>query len=136
MSGARGRPLTAPVGVLVENHSPRATPRQPLRSFYLAERAARARAFGCHCSCFPSLVSVSFETSSALSHSLSHYHSLSLSLFLSLPLSFFLSFFLRALSADSRHCRRSALVPAGALLLLCLCLCSASARPHLCRVSV
>ena len=34
------------------DHSPRATPRQLLRSFYIAERAARPRAFGCHCSCF------------------------------------------------------------------------------------
>ena len=32
------------------DHSPLTTPRQPLRSFYIAERAARARAFGCHCS--------------------------------------------------------------------------------------
>ena len=34
------------------DHSPCATPRQQLRSFYISERAVGARAFGCHCSCF------------------------------------------------------------------------------------
>ena len=30
------------------DRSPRATPRRPLRSLYIGERAARARALGCH----------------------------------------------------------------------------------------
>ena len=34
------------------DRSSRATPRQPLRSLYIGKRAARARALGCHCSCF------------------------------------------------------------------------------------
>ena len=34
------------------DRSPQATPRQPLRSLYIGKRAARARALGCHCSCF------------------------------------------------------------------------------------
>ena len=32
------------------DHSPRATRRQPLRSFYITERTARVRVCGCHCS--------------------------------------------------------------------------------------
>ena len=34
------------------DRSPRATPRRPLRFLYIGERAAQARALGCHCSCF------------------------------------------------------------------------------------
>ena len=46
VSGARGArcaPLTAPVGARVDR-SPSATPRRPLRSLYIGEPAARARA--------------------------------------------------------------------------------------------
>ena len=35
-----------------EDRSLRATPRRPLRSLYIEERATRARALGCHCSWF------------------------------------------------------------------------------------
>ena len=35
--------------------------RQQLRSFYIAERAARARAFGCHCSYFRSRLASLFR---------------------------------------------------------------------------
>ena len=35
-----------------EDRFPRATPRRPLRSLYIGEHAARARALGCHCSWF------------------------------------------------------------------------------------
>ena len=41
---------------------PRATPRRLLRSLYIGERGARARALGCHCSCFRSRLRLSFET--------------------------------------------------------------------------
>ena len=34
------------------DRSPRATPQRPLRSLYIRERAARARALGSYCSCF------------------------------------------------------------------------------------
>ena len=93
------------------DHSPLTTPRrQPLRSFYIVERAARARAFGCHCSCFSLSLCVSVSRR-----------------FSSLPA---LCFRLCQRSA-SRLCRHSRLVSAGALLsllssLLALCLVFAS----------
>ena len=87
-------------------HSPLTTPRQPLRSFYIAERAARARAF--------SLSLLVFSLSLCVSVSRR---------FSSLPA---LCFRLCRRSA-SRLCRHSRLVSAGALLsllasLLVLCL--------------
>ena len=52
--GARCTLLTAPVGAVRSasrgDHSLYVL-RQPLRSFYIAERARLPRAFGCHCSC-------------------------------------------------------------------------------------
>ena len=48
------------------NLSPRATPRQPLRSLYIGKRAARARASGCHCSCFRSRFASLFRDDSRL----------------------------------------------------------------------
>ena len=48
------------------DNSPCATPRQQLRSFYISERAARARAFGCHCSCFRSRFASLFRHDSRL----------------------------------------------------------------------
>ena len=89
-------------------HSPRATPQQLLRSFYIAERVARARAFGCHCSCFSLLLCVSVSRR-----------------FSSLPA--LCSRLCPALC--SRLCRHSRLVSVGALLsllssLLELCLVS------------
>ena len=50
------------------DHSPLTTPRQPLCSFYIVqvERAARARAFGCHCSCFRSRFASLFRDDSRL----------------------------------------------------------------------
>ena len=70
------------------DHFPLTTPRQPLRSFYIAERAARARAFWLSLLVF------------ALSHCVSLSRRVS-----SLP----------ALAFCSRLCRRSAFVSAGAI---------------------
>ena len=48
------------------DRSPRATLRQPLRSLYIGKRAARARALGCHCSCFRSRFASLFRDDSRL----------------------------------------------------------------------
>ena len=48
------------------DRSPRATPRQALRSLYIVKRAARARALGCHCSCFRSRFAPLFRDDSRL----------------------------------------------------------------------
>ena len=85
------------------DHSPLTTPRQPLRSFYIAERAARAQAFfDYHCSCLRSRFASLFRDASRLCR-----------------------------RSASRLCRHSRLVSAGALLsllssLLALCLVFAS----------
>ena len=45
---------------------PRAAPRRLLRSLYIGERGARARALGCHCSCFRSRFASQFGDDSRL----------------------------------------------------------------------
>ena len=128
------------------DRSPRATPRQPLRSLYIGECGARARALGCHCSCF---LALSFESGLRrvqLSLSLSLTLSLSASLFLCRALlsSLLGSRLCSAFCSDlwsglcSRLCRRSAPFSAGtqfsSLTLLCLILFSVSATHLTSRV--
>ena len=107
--GARCAPLTAPVGVLVEialhlqDHDGRC-------ALYIKERAARARALGCHCSCFLSRFA-------SLCHDA--FHLWRGSAFVSAG----------SLAFCSRFCRRSSLVPA--LDSAPVCLISASGTPSL-----
>ena len=103
------------------DHSTRTTPRQPLRSFYIAERAARSRAF-------LAVFAPVFPLSLA-SHSRRVQLSLSLCA-ISQPALVTAGALLSSLPVlCSRLCRCSASA-------LRLCLCSASAQPHLCRASV
>ena len=95
------------------DHSPLTTPRQPLRSFYIAERAARARVFlAVIARVFALALRLCFETILvSVGAMLSSLPALCIS---SLP------------ALTSRLCRRSALtalVSVGALP--CVCLCSA-----------
>ena len=141
MSGARYTPLTALVGVLVEggDHSPLTTPRQPLRSFYIAERAARAREFWLSllvfsqslCICFvPLLVSTGALLSSLPALCISSLPALSVS---SLPVLCSLSSRLWSLlSSLPAFCSLSAGAQFSSLLRSCLI--SASAPPLARRV--
>ena len=90
------------------DHSPRATPRQQSRSFYIAERAPRARAF------WLSLLVFALSLCVSLSRQVSSLLALSRSAFVSAG----------SLAFCFRLCRRSALsalVFVEALPRLCLC---------------
>ena len=94
------------------DHSPRATPRQPLRSFYLAERAARSRIFAVIARAFSVALRPSFETRFVFAGAL----------LLSLPALSLCVWSLPALSLRSRFCW--VLVSAQHSSLLCSLLCS------------
>ena len=97
------------------DHSPRARQRQPLRSFYIEERAAPARAFGCLCLCSLALA-LHLLSACALFPSL---------LALSVSL----------LPARCSPCFVSGLFSSFFCSYLCsVCLISASATPLACRV--
>ena len=92
------------------DHSPRATPRQPLRSFYIAERVASSRIFAVIARAFSVALRPSFETRFVFSGAL----------LLSLPALFLCVWSLPALSFRSRLCW----VSAQHSSLLCSLLCS------------
>ena len=111
------------------DHSPRATRRQTLRSFYIAEHTARARACGSHCSCSLAFsLRLCFETrlvQPAFCFRLSRRSALS-----ALVSGKFSSFFFSGLCSALVSSLLSTLLPS----LFCFCLISASVTPLARRV--